>query len=205
MDRREPSDLIRLPTPMVAGAVSIEETLRARRSVREYRSESISIQAVSQLLWAAQGVTSPDGRRTAPSAGALYPLEVYLVAGWVEHLEAGVYRYRPLDHNLHGVVNGDVRGPLATAAGGQPQVANGAAIIAITADYSRTTRKYGDRGVRYVQMEVGHVLENIHLQAIPFGLGTVIVGAFDDSEARRVLGVAKSEEVLALMPLGRVI
>jgi SagB-type dehydrogenase family enzyme len=205
MDHREPNDMIRLPTPMVAGAVSIEEVLRARRSVREYRSESISIQAVSQLLWAAQGVSGPDGQRTAPSAGALYPLEVYLVAGWVEHLEAGVYRYGPLDHDLRGVVNGDVRGPLAAATGGQPQVGSGAATIAITANYSRTIRKYGDRGVRYVQMEVGHVVENIHLQAIPLGLGTVIVGAFDDSETRRVLSVAESEDVLALMPLGRVI
>jgi SagB-type dehydrogenase family enzyme len=205
MDRREPDDLIRLPTPIVAGSVSIEEVLRERRSVREYRSESISIQAVSQLLWAAQGVTGPDGQRTAPSAGALYPLEVYLGAGWVQHLEAGVYQYRPLDHDLGCVVKGDVRSALAAAAGGQPQVASGAATIAITANYSRTTRKYGDRGVRYVQMEVGHVVENIHLQAIPLGLGTVVVGAFDDSETRRVLGVAESEEVLALMPLGRVI
>jgi SagB-type dehydrogenase family enzyme len=205
MDRHEPNDLIRLPTPLVAGAVSIEEVLRERRSVREYRSESISIQAVSQLLWAAQGVTGPDGRRTAPSAGALYPLEVYLVAGWVEDLEAGVYRYGPLDHDLGVVVSGDVRGPLAAAAGGQPQVASGAATIAITANYSRTTREYGDRGVRYVQMEVGHVVENIHLQAIPLGLGTVIIGAFDDNETKQVLSVAESEEVLALMPLGRVI
>lgn len=205
MDRHEPNDLIRLPTPLVAGAVSIEEVLRKRRSVREYQSESISIQAVSQLLWAAQGVTGQDGRRTAPSAGALYPLEVYLVAGWVEHLEAGVYRYGPLDHDLGSVVSGDVRGPLAAAADGQPQVASGAATIAITANYSRTTRKYGDRGVRYVQMEAGHVVENIHLQAIPLGLGTVIIGAFDDNETKQVLSVAGSEEVLALMPLGRVI
>jgi len=203
MARQESIEQIRLPTPVVEGTVSIERALRARRSVREYRSESISLAAVSQLLWAAQGVTGPDGRRTAPSAGALYPLVAYLVAGSVEGLEAGVYRYRAADHSLVRVAKGDVRGRLAAAAAGQPQLAAGAATVAIAADYDRTMRKYGDRGVRYVQMEAGHAVENVHLQAIPLELGTVVVGAFDDGEVKRVLRAQDNEEVLALMPIGK--
>jgi SagB-type dehydrogenase family enzyme len=203
MEPKKSIDQIRLPAPVVEGAVSIEGALQARRSVREYRSESIPLRAASQLLWAAQGVTDPDGKRTAPSAGALYPLVVYLVAGSVEGLEAGVYRYRPADHDLVCVAKGDMRGLLAAAAGDQPQLAAGAAAVAIAADYVRTTRKYGDRGVRYVQMEVGHAIENVHLQAISLELGTVVVGAFDDGDVKRVLRVPESEEVLALMPIGR--
>ncbi len=205
MERHESIEVIRLPEPVKEGAVSVETALRTRRSSREYRKEPILLAAVAQLLWAAQGVTTRDGRRTAPSAGALYPLVVYLAAGSVEDLEAGVYKYRSRNHRLARVTNGDVRGLLAAAASGQPQLETGAATIAITADYLRTTSKYGDRGVRYVHMEVGHVVENIYLQAVSLGLGAVVVGAFDDRAAKLALQVAKREDVVALMPLGKLI
>ncbi|HID91006.1 TPA: SagB/ThcOx family dehydrogenase, partial [Candidatus Bathyarchaeota archaeon] len=144
---------IRLPTPRYESDVSIEEALLRRRSVRSYRDEPMTLQEVSQLLWAAQGITDPRGFRTAPSAGALYPLVLYVVVGNVEGLEKGVYRYGPHKHGIVKVLDGDRRAELAGAALGQEWVKNGAIDLVITAVYERTTRKYGDRGIRYVHME----------------------------------------------------
>ena len=162
----------------------------------------MSLGVVGQLLWAAQGVTSPDRRRTAPSAGALYPLEVFLVAGNVTGLDAGVYRYRPKEHALMPHAPGDVRRALAHSALGQAWLADAAAVIVIAAVYERTRTKYGERTERYVVMEVGHAAQNVYLQAESLGLGTVMVGAFGDREVKQVLGLAAGEAPLALMPVG---
>jgi SagB-type dehydrogenase family enzyme len=156
---------------------------------------------VSQLLWAAQGTTDPEGRRTAPSAGALYPLEVFLVSGKQGGLAAGVYRYRPREHDLVCVAEGDWRAKLATAALEQDRLANAPVTIVITAVYERTARKYKQRAERYVHMEVGHAVENVHLQAVALDLGTVVVGAFDDAEVKRVLSLPANEQPLCLMPV----
>lgn len=194
---------IALPTPQYDSDVSVEEALLKRRSVREYTGESLTIQEVSQLLWAAQGITDPRGFRTAPSAGALYPLEVYVVVGNVENLSEGVYKYKPYEHKLVKVIDGDKREVLAAAALGQAWVKDCAINIVIAAVYERTTAKYGDRGIRYVHMEVGHAAQNICLQATALGLGTVTVGAFYDDQVKSVLDLPENEQPLYILPVGR--
>ncbi len=193
----------KLPQPRLDGGMSVEKALRERRSIREYRRAPLTIAEVSQLLWAAQGITSPRGFRTAPSAGALYPLDAYLVAGDVEGLPAGVYHYQPADHALTMNLPGDLRSLLSGAALGQASLRSAPAVLVLAAVYDRTTRKYGKRGIRYVHMDAGHSAENIYLQATALGLGTVAVGAFDDAEVGKVLGFPKDEEPLYIMPVGR--
>ena len=192
-----------LPEPRLKSAVSLEETLLQRRSTREYADEALTLEEVSQLLWAAQGVTAEWGGRTAPSAGALYPLETYLVVGNVENLAPGVYKYKPERHELVKVKDDDVREELAKASLGQSWVKEGAIDIVIAAVYERTTRKYGDRGVRYVHMEAGHAAQNICLQATALDLGIVTVGAFYDDRVRETMGIPENETPLYVIPVGR--
>jgi SagB-type dehydrogenase family enzyme len=191
-----------LPTPQTQGELSLEEALSQRRSIRDYAPEPLTLAEVGQILWAAQGITHPDGYRTAPSAGALYPLEVYLVAGDVTDLPPGVYRYRPLKHELIPVQSGELRAPLCAASLGQESIEEAPAVVVITAVYERTARKYGQRARRYVHIEVGHAAQNVYLQAAADGLATVIVGAFHDEKVQSVLGLPADHEPLALMPLG---
>jgi len=162
---------ISLPKPRYDGGISIEEALLRRRSIRDYAAGSLTLQELSQLLWAAQGITGSGGLRTAPSAGALYPLEVYVVVGDVEGLGMGVYKYRPQEHSIQKVVEGDCRSELAGAALGQSCVERAAIDVVITAVYERTTEKYGEWGVRYVHIEVGHAAQNLCLQAAALDLG----------------------------------
>lgn len=184
--------------------MSLERALDQRRSVRTYRDEPLTLKEVSQLLWAAQGVTHPNGYRTAPSAGALYPLDLYLTGGRVTDLSDGVYRYHPRDHVLIRTGREDRRRALAAAALQQDWVREGAVVIVIAGVYERTTGKYGDRGVRYTHIEVGHAAQNMYLQAEALDLGTVLVGAFSDGKVREVLGLSDRERPLALLPVGRV-
>jgi SagB-type dehydrogenase family enzyme len=194
---------VTLARPRLSSERSLESALRERRSIREYSRKSLTRSELAQLLWAAQGVTGPDGLRTAPSAGALYPLEVSVVAGHVDGLPSGIYRYTPGRHELVLIAEGDRRGALRAAALGQECVEAGAAVIALAAVYERTTGKYGKRGIRYVHMEVGHAAQNVWLQATALGLGAVVVGAFDDAPVKRILGLAQDEAPLCLMPVGR--
>jgi len=194
---------IDLPEPKHDSAVSLEQSLLQRRSVREYKDEPLTLQEVSQLLWAAQGFNDPGGLRTAPSAGALYPLETYLVAGNVQGLAPGVYRYLPRGHKLERVVEGDKRHALAGAALGQSPVSKAAVDVVFTAVYSRTTGRYGERGVRYVHMEVGHAGQNLCLQAAALGLGAVPVGAFFDEMVAKTLNLPQDEQPLYIIPIGR--
>lgn len=195
--------VIVLPTPRYDGETSLEQALLERRSIRNYAKAPLALAEVSQLLWAAQGITSPNGGRTAPSAGALYPLEVYLLAGEVDNLPAGLYHYRPDAHTLALVIEGDKRQALYEAALSQNAVKDAAAVIALTAIYERTTVKYGERGDRYVHMEVGSVAQNIYLQAVALDLGTVFIGAFHDDKVREILIIGVDERPLGLMPIGR--
>lgn len=195
--------LIPLPEPRRASPTSVEEALAQRRSVRDYRDEPLTLAELGQLLWAAQGITDPAGFRTAPSAGALYPLELYVVAGNVESLPPGVYRYSPRQHALAHLAEGDRRNALAGAALGQGAVREGAAVLVFAAIYARTTGKYGERGIRYVHMEAGHASQNVYLQAVALGLGTVTIGAFYDDRVKNVVGMADDEQPLYLMPVGR--
>lgn len=197
------SSKIKLPSPRYNSGVSIEQALLKRRSVRKYKAEPLTIAEVSQLLWSAQGITNPSGFRTAPSAGALYPLEVYLVVGEVKGLSQGIYKYLPRQHELLKIKDGDARRELAIAALGQSWVKDAAVDIVFAAVYERVTRKYGKRGIRYVHMEVGHAAENVYLQAVSLKLGTVVVGAFEDEKVKRILNMAESEQPLYIMPIGK--
>ena len=198
------ANIITLPEPNCDGEISIENAILNRRSIRDYLNEPLTLTDVSQLLWAAQGITESGGYRAAPSGGALYPLEVYLVAGNVMNLLKGIYRYRPLGHEVIKIADGDMRSELASAALEQGCVRMGAVSIVISAVYERMTRKYGQRGVQYVHMEVGHVAQNIYLQAISLNLGTVVVGAFYDDEVKTVLKMPEEEYPLCIMPIGRI-
>jgi SagB-type dehydrogenase family enzyme len=195
---------VTLPAPRIAGTVSVEEALASRRSVREYVKAPLTLTDLSQLLWAAQGLTDPAGFRTAPSAGALYPLEVYVACGNVSGLSPGVYHYLPQSHALEQVVDRDVQDDLYRNALRQAPVRDAPAVIVIAADYNRTTVKYGERGIRYVHMEAGHAAENICLQAYARGIGTVTIGAFYDSNVQSVLGLPQNEVPLYLMPVGKI-
>lgn len=197
------TDRISLPAPRQDSGFSLERALHERRSVREFGKAALTQEEVSQLLWAAQGITSRDGLRTAPSAGALYPLELYLVVGNVQNLDPGIYKYVPPGHKLKKIMAGDQRRELAAAALSQDCVANTAAVLVFTAVERRTTRKYGSRGVRYMHIEVGHAAQNVFLQATALGLGAVVVGAFDDDRLRETLKLPEGEAPLYLMPLGR--
>jgi SagB-type dehydrogenase family enzyme len=197
----EHGQLLELPEPETRGDMSVEQAIGNRRSLRHY-SGSLALADVSQLLWAAQGETHPDGYRAAPSAGALYPLEVYLVAGDVTGLSAGVYRYRPDEHELIQLGSVDLRKDLTSAAHGQSFMQNAPAVLVITGVYERTRKKYGRRAHRYVHMEVGHVAENVYLQAEALGLGTLIMGAFDDARVQAVLDLPEDHQPLGLIPVG---
>jgi len=194
---------IQLPEPRYESETSVEEALSQRRSIRAYSGDNLTLEEVSQLLWAAQGITAPWGGRTAPSAGALYPLELYVVVGDVEGIDQGVYRYIPQGHELVKVRDGDLRAELADAALGQSSVRDAAIDLVFTAVYERTTVKYKERGVRYVQMEAGHAAQNVYLQAVSLDLGTVTIGAFGDTEVKQIMHLEEQEDPLYIMPVGR--
>lgn len=191
-----------LPAPRHDSRTALEKVLFHRRSVREYQARPLTLAELSQLLWAAQGITFPGGYRTAPSAGALYPLEVYVVVGSVTDLASGIYKYLPAKHQLMNVGSEDKRFSLRQAALDQSSISEAGAILVFCAVYQRTTGKYGQRGIRYVHMEAGHAAQNVYLQAESLYLGTVVLGAFDDAQVKDVLSL-KEEEPLYLMPVGK--
>lgn len=203
-DSTELDNWISLPEPARESRTSIESALHRRQSVRQYAPDPLTLAEVSQLLWAAQGITRPGGYRTAPSAGALYPLELYLVSGNVSQLPTGVYRYHPEGHELEQVILGDKREELSQAALRQEAVQEAPAVILISGVYEKTTGKYGERGRQYVHMEVGSAAENIYLQAVSLNLGTVFIGAFYDEQVKEVLELNPNEHPLCLMPVGKI-
>ena len=183
--------------------MSLEKTLQLRRSVRHFHPNGLTLADISQLLWSSQGVTDARGLRTAPSAGALYPLEIYLAAGSVSELPAGVYHYGIRQHCLVPAASGDVRPALCRIALHQQAVASAAATIAVCAVARRMTGKYGHRGIRYVHMEAGHAAQNICLQAVALHLAAVVIGAFRDQDLRQLLALPPEREPLYLIPVGR--
>ena len=199
---------ITLPAPKTTGKTSVEEALFSRRSVRTYTKEPITPDNLSRLLWAAQGVTAGAGGRdelrTAPSAGALYPLEVYAVAGNVDGVSDGVYHYLHREHALQKVCDGDRRGNLSECALHQSQITDAAVDIVFTAAFERTTAKYGDRGVRYVYMEAGHAAQNIYLQAEAIDLGVCAIGAFYDADVAELLALPEDEVPVYILSIGNV-
>lgn len=191
---------IKLPPPRLKGEVSLEETLYERQSIRHYAKDALPLEKVSQLLWAAQGKAA-HGNRTAPSAGATYPIELYLVAGEVENLAPGVYHYIHKSHSLELVQKGDIREELADACLGQSMIANAQVSLIIDAVHERTAGRYGQKATRYIRMEAGHVGQNIYLQATALGLGTVAVGAFYDSTVKDL--IPELEFPLCVFPVGK--
>jgi len=188
---------VSLPPASTKGEMSVEEAVARRRSVRDFTSDVLSLAEISQLLWSAHGLTSRQGLRAAPSAGACYPLEVYLAC------EQGLFRYRPNEHGLVKVSDADPRRPLAEAAYGQFFISDAPLSVIFAAVYERTTARYGDRGIRYVHIDVGHAAENLHLQAVAMGLASVPVGAFDDAAVAEVLGLPSEEKPIYIIPVGR--
>ena len=199
----ESDKLIKLPEPELTGSQSVEQLLHQRRSVRTYQKAALDLAEVGQLLWSAQGISDAKGLRTAPSAGALYPLKLFVVVGDVNDLSPGIYQYNPEEHSLLKTADGDLRKSLQEAAPDQSCIGDAAVIFVFTAIYRRTTWKYGDRGVHYVHMEVGHAGQNLFLQAESLHLGTVVVGAFNDDEVRGVLNLDIDIQPLSIMPVGR--
>jgi SagB-type dehydrogenase family enzyme len=186
--------------------MSLEEAIARRRSIRRYRSQPVSLSQLSQVLWAAQGITGSRGRfRAVPSAGATYPLEIFVLAGrdTIVGLDEGVYRYDVESHSLDLQRKGDLRAELSAAALNQGYIAEAPADIVVCAVYERTARSYGGRAERYVHMEVGHVGQNIHLQAVALGLASVVIGAFADEGVGEILGLERQIRPLYIMPLGK--
>ena len=190
-----------LPAPSLSGTLSLEETVAARRSVRSYNSQTLTWQEIGQLLWAAQGITldrspSSPGLRSAPSAGALYPLETYVVTG------EGSFHYLPADHALRSSPRLGLRQELWEAGLRQDWIREAPAVFVLAAVYPRTEARYGGRAARYVHMEAGHAAENLLLQAVALGLGGVVIGAFHDDQVQQVLELPEDHEPLYLIPVG---
>lgn len=194
---------MKLPEAGTNGGLSVERALQQRRSVRTFDAKPLTLSEIGQLLWAAQGITHSEGLRTAPSAGALYPLEIYLVAGNISDLPTGEYHYVSRYHALERLADTDKRAQLARAALGQMFIRDAAAVVVFAGVYHRTTRKYGKRGIQYVHMEAGHAAENLFLQAVSLDLKTVIVGAFEDEAVANTLALPEAHVPLVIMPVGR--
>ena len=199
-----PTDaMISLPEPVTDGSVSLEKALSLRRSIRTYAEEALSLAELAQLLWSAQGITNERGFRTAPSAGATFPLEMFVMVNNVEGLDKGIYHYHPEGHVLELMRTNDVSEALFRACLSQSMILDGGAVLVFAAVYERTTARYGDRGERYILNEIGHASQNVHLQAAALDLGTVVIGAYQDDDVEDILSLGEPYRVLYLMPVGK--
>jgi SagB-type dehydrogenase family enzyme len=184
---------VALPAPDTSGGMSLNQALATRRSIRAFSDQALTAQQVGQLLWAGQGITEPQrGKRTAPSAGATYPLELYIAQ------PTGVAHYDAPNHRLEPVGNQDVRKMI----GRQPAVTGAPLVIVIAADMRRTAGRYGERSQSFVLLEAGHVAQNILLEATALGLGAVPVGAFDPASTKQAMGLPDDLQVLYMVPVG---
>jgi SagB-type dehydrogenase family enzyme len=188
--------IVTLPKPDLKGSIPLEQTVAARRSRREFSSKPLTLEQIGQLAWAAQGQDARSRYRTVPSAGATYPLELFVVT------DQGFFHYLPGKHAVARLTDQDLRGRLAAAAWGQEFIAAAPVTLVFAAEFARTTGRYGERGIRYVYMEAGHAAQNVHLQAESLGLGSVAVGAFDDASVSKVLELPSHLEPLYMVPVG---
>lgn len=205
MLNQNPADLpmkVKLHDPETSKMSYFEDLISKRRSLRSYSDKKLTLSVISRFLWAVQGISSDQGLRTSPSAGALYPLEIHIVAGEGNGIEPGTYRYIPDEHTLVREIPGDVREKLSKAALSQPMIRNAPVSIVISAVYPRITSKYGKRGLMYTHMEAGHAAQNVYLLGVELGIGTCAIGAFEDEEVRKVLKLPANEEPLYILPLG---
>jgi SagB-type dehydrogenase family enzyme len=198
---------VKLPAPERAGGMPVWETVGRRRSVRDFRRSPLSAADLSQILWASQGVTKVAGEyalRSAPSAGALYPVETYLSVQLVEDIEPGIYHYSVREHELERLQAGDFRGAVAEAALDQGFLAEAAVVFAWTAVFGRSKWKYKERAYRYVYLDAGHIAQNVAIAAVALGLGSCQVAALYDDEVNGILGVdGIGESILYMTALGR--
>jgi SagB-type dehydrogenase family enzyme len=188
---------IKLPAPKYDGSVSVEKALLERRSIRTYKDEPLTLADVSQILWAAQGITDPKtGHRTAPSARALYLLEVYLISGKVTGLPMGLYQYQPQGHELVKITEGDIKSKLFQGVNQAP-IKNAPAVLVFSGLSERSTNS------NWMYLEAGHAAQNVYLQAIPLKLGTVVMGGFKDEDVRKALNLPPNEQPIYIMPIGK--
>jgi SagB-type dehydrogenase family enzyme len=185
-----------LPAPVTDGPVSLQRAIAQRRSRRAFRPDPLPLPTLGQLLWAGQGITGADGRRAAPSAGALYPIELYAVT------PSAVLHYLPSGHRIEQRAAADLRPQLRTSAFGQEHVAAAPVVLVVAAQADRTRRKYGTRASAFVDLEAGHVAQNILLTATALGLAAVPVGSIDGARCVTTLGLPPDESVLYLIPIG---
>ncbi|MBU2567694.1 MAG: SagB/ThcOx family dehydrogenase [Elusimicrobia bacterium] len=191
------ANTIKLPEPVYKSSISVEEAILKRRSVRDFSNKKLPIELISQLLWSAQGITDKTNKfRAAPSAGALYPMELYIVS------PDGIFHYIPDGHRIQKLQGDDLRQDLANACWGQNFVAVAGISIIIAADYGRTTWRYGNKGIRYVDIEAGHIAQNIHLQSVALNLGSVPVGAFNDKAVKSLLKLPAAQQPIYVIPVG---
>ena len=198
-------DKRRLPKPRLRGEASLEELIGKRRTVREFAPTPLTLRQLSQVLWAAQGITNREnGFRAVPSAGALYPLELYVACGEnsVKGLNGGLWRYDPKEHSIVQAGTLDRRKLIALHSHHQMWAAAAPITLVIACEYARTTKKYGERGVSYVHYEAGNASQNVYLQAEALGLCTAIIGAFSNRDVKAAMALPESQEPLLLMPLG---
>ncbi len=189
--------IVKLPRPKEKGKVSLEEAIKNRRSERNLSGERLSLEQIGQLLWACQGITDRKTEfRSAPSAGAIYPLEIYVVG------PDGLFHYLPKIHSIERVKDTDLRKGLSRACYNQGFIGEAAIDIVMCADFKRTTSRYGGRGRDYVYIEVGHAAENLHLEAVAEGLGSVPVGAFSEAIVTKTLSLPKELIPIYVIPIG---
>ena len=199
---QQPGGTIRLPEPRRQGAMSLEAALAARHSTRSLTRDSLDLADLSQLLWATQGINRPDGHRTAPAAGGIYALELYVVAARVRGLPAGIYHYRQAGHILETVSTGDRLQAVVDSATHQAWQADAAFAMVFAADFQRLAGRFRDRADRYVPMEIGFAAQNLYLEVAALGLGTTFAGSFQDSTLVRVVGLPEGQRPLGIMPVG---
>lgn len=204
VSEQNPGTMITLPAPITDGQMSLEKAMSLRRSVRSYINQPLAIGELSQLLWAGQGINNERGFRTAPSAGATFPLELYVMVNNVEGLRKGIYHYQIGEHKLKMIDSRELGKDLARASLSQSMISDAGVVIIFAAIFERTTARYGERGIRYIHNEVGHVSQNIHLQVSALNLGTVVIGAYRDEEVEAILNLGDELRVLYMMPVGKI-
>lgn len=190
------AEIITLAEPNKSGSMPLEQAIAIRRSRRHFLPKSLTLEQIGRLTWAAQGQDESSKYRTTPSAGATYPLELFVITG------DGMFRYLPAKHALEKLVDQDLRSPLSSAAWGQKFIQAAPLTLVFAAEFTRTTGHYGKRGIRYVYMEVGHAAQNVHLQAEALGLGSVAIGAFDDNSVSKVLSLPQNLDPLYMVVVG---
>ncbi|MBF0384991.1 MAG: SagB/ThcOx family dehydrogenase [Candidatus Omnitrophica bacterium] len=206
-DKKSTEVLIKLPIPKFQG-ITLEQAISSRRSQKDYTGRPISVEQLSQLLFAAYGVTGKDfdrPLRSAPSAGAIYPFEIYAAVNNVKEISPGIYKYDGLTHSLKFLRGGEFLREIISASYGQDFMEESSVVLILSVSPDKMIERYGQRGWRYLYMEAGHISENIYLEAVSLGLGSVSVGAFIDEQMDKVLGVdGIKEKVLYLQSVGAI-